>query len=36
MQNKTMLEMNGNGHAMPMKPPSNGSGVCHCCLVEES
>ncbi|CAK0735475.1 hypothetical protein CVIRNUC_000587 [Coccomyxa viridis] len=28
-QNKTMLEMNGNGHAMPMKPPSNGSGAPH-------
>ena len=31
-----MLEMNGNGHAMPMKPPSNGSGVRHCRSEEES
>ena len=27
LQNKGMMEMNGNGHHTPLKPRSNGSGV---------
>ena len=36
VQHKTMLEMNGNGHAVPTKSPSSGSGVPHSCSEEES